>query len=112
MQFTGRTPGIDEDVFFPDLLDFLIWEDYGLTNDPIEGYFKGLTPTQGELCIEHLRREIDELKEDDLEYQGEEHSRCWVRLPLSRSGSTCSRIWRGRWDHGNGSGSSAWPTGR
>jgi hypothetical protein len=64
--------GIDEDVFFPDLLDFLIWEDYGLTDDEIEGYFKGLTPTQGELCIEHLRREIDELNGDDLEYQGEE----------------------------------------
>jgi hypothetical protein len=64
--------GIDEDVFFPDLLDFLIWEDYGLTDDEIEGYFKGLTPTQGELCIEHLHREIDELKGDDLEYQGEE----------------------------------------
>jgi hypothetical protein len=54
------------------LLDFLIWEDYGLTNDRIEGYFKGLTPTQTNLCIEHLRRQIDELKEDDLEYEAEE----------------------------------------
>ena len=48
--------GIDEAVFFPDLLDFLIWEDYGLTDDGIEGYFKGLTPAQADLCIEHLRR--------------------------------------------------------
>jgi hypothetical protein len=64
--------GIDETVFFPDLLDFLIWEDYGLTNDEIEGYFKGLTPAQADLCIDHLRRQIDELKEDDLEYQSEE----------------------------------------
>ena len=64
--------GIDEEVFFPDLLDFLIWEDYGLTDDRIEGYFKGLTPAQGDLCIDHLRRQIDELKEDDLEYQSEE----------------------------------------
>ena len=64
--------GIDEDVFFPDLLDFLIWEDYGLTDDRIEGYFKGLTPAQGDRCIEHLRRRIGELKEDDLEYQSEE----------------------------------------
>ena len=64
--------GIDEEVFFPDLLDFLIWEDYGLTDDRIEGYFKGLTPAQADLCIGHLRRQIDELKEDDLEYQSEE----------------------------------------
>jgi hypothetical protein len=64
--------GIDEAVFFPDLLDFLVWEDYGLTDDPIEGYFKGITPAQADLCIGHLRRQIDELKEDDLEYQGEE----------------------------------------
>ena len=40
--------GINEDVFFLDLLDFLIWEDYGLTNKRIEGYFKGLTPAQAE----------------------------------------------------------------
>ena len=64
--------GIDEEVFFPDLLDFLIWEDYGLTDDRIEGYFKGLTPAQADLCIDHLRRQIDELQEDDLEYQSEE----------------------------------------
>ena len=64
--------GIDEEVFFQDLLDFLIWEDYGLTDDRIEGYFKGLTPAQADLCIEHLRRQIDELRADDLEYQSEE----------------------------------------
>ena len=48
--------GIDEAVFFPDLLDFLIWEDYGLTDDGIEGYFRGLTEGQADLCVEHLRR--------------------------------------------------------
>jgi hypothetical protein len=64
--------GIDESVFFPDLLDFLIWEDYGLTDDRIEGYFRGITSTQADLCIEHLRGEIDELRADDLEYESEE----------------------------------------
>jgi hypothetical protein len=64
--------GIDEAVFFPDLLDFLIWEDYGLTNDRIEGYFKGITPAEADLCVEHLRREVAALREDDLEYQSEE----------------------------------------
>jgi len=64
--------GIDEDVFFPDLLDFLIWEDYGLTDHGIEGYFKGITTAQADICIGHLRRQIEELKEDDLEYESEE----------------------------------------
>ena len=64
--------GIDEAVFFPDLLDFLIWEDYGLTDTGIEGYFRRLTEGQADLCVEHLRREITALLEDDLEYQSEE----------------------------------------
>jgi hypothetical protein len=64
--------GIDEIVFFPDLLDFLIWEDYGLTDDRIEGYFKGLTPAQANLCIDHLRWQVDELRADDLESPSEE----------------------------------------
>jgi hypothetical protein len=64
--------GIDEAVFFPDLLDFLIWEDYGLTDDQIEGYFKGLNEGQADLCIKHLRHEVAALLDDDLEYQSEE----------------------------------------
>jgi hypothetical protein len=64
--------GIDEEVFFSDLLDFLIWEDYGLTNDQIEGYFRGLNERQADSCVEHLRRQVDDLRVDDLEYQSEE----------------------------------------
>jgi hypothetical protein len=64
--------GIAEDVFFPDLLDFLVWEDYGLTDDRIEGYFKGLNERQADLCVTHLRHEVAALLEDDLEYQSEE----------------------------------------
>jgi hypothetical protein len=64
--------GIDEEVFFPDLLDFLIWEDYGLTDDGIEGYFRGLSESQADLCVEHLRHEVIALLEDDLDYQSEE----------------------------------------
>ncbi len=63
---------IDERVFFTDLLDFLIWEDYGLTDDGIEGYFRGLTESQADLCVEHLRHEVTALREDDLDYQSEE----------------------------------------
>jgi hypothetical protein len=64
--------GIADAVFFPDLLDFLIWEDYGLTDAGIEGYFRGLNDHQAGLCIEHLHHEIAALLEDDLEYQSEE----------------------------------------
>jgi hypothetical protein len=64
--------GIDEQVFFSDLLDFLIWEDYGLTNDRIEGYFKGLNDRQADLCVEHLRPEVIALRDDDLDYQSEQ----------------------------------------
>jgi hypothetical protein len=64
--------GLNEAVFFPDLLDFLIWEDYGITDRGIEGYFRRLTAGQAHLCVEHLRREITALLDDDLEYQSEE----------------------------------------
>jgi hypothetical protein len=64
--------GIDDAVFFPDLLDFLIWEDYGLTDKGIEGFFRRLTEGQANLCVEHLRREITALLDDDLEYESEE----------------------------------------
>jgi hypothetical protein len=64
--------GIDERVFFTDLLDFLIWEDYGFTDDEIEGYFRGLNERQADICVEHLRHEVTALLEDDLDYQSEE----------------------------------------
>ena len=64
--------GIDEAVFFHDLLDFLIWEDYGLTNDGIEGYFRGLNDRQADLCVEHLRHEVAALRDDDLDYESEQ----------------------------------------
>ena len=38
---------IDEEIYFTDLLDFLIWEDYGLTDDGIEGYFRRLNRAPG-----------------------------------------------------------------
>jgi hypothetical protein len=64
--------GIDEAVFFPDLLDFLIWEDYGLTDKGIEGYFRRLDQCQADLCVKHLRHEVAALLDDDLDYQSEE----------------------------------------
>ncbi len=64
--------GIEDRVFFPDLLDFLVWEDYGLTDNESEGYFRRLTPEQCDLCTQHLHRQVDDLRVDDLDYQSEQ----------------------------------------
>ena len=64
--------GIDARVFFHDLLTLLIWEDYGLTYDQTDGYFAGLTPHEGALCIAYVQQQMEELRGDDLDYQYEE----------------------------------------
>jgi hypothetical protein len=66
----GET-GIEESVFFADLLDFLIWEDYGFTDNRTDGYFRKLTPDQADFCIAHLRKQIEELASELLSYQSE-----------------------------------------
>jgi hypothetical protein len=63
--------GIEESVFFADLLDFLIWEDHGFTWKRTDGYFRKLTPEQAEFCGMHLRRQITELSTELLDYQSE-----------------------------------------
>jgi hypothetical protein len=64
--------GIDATVFFHDLLTLLIWENYGLTYEQTEGYFAGLTPEEGDLCIEYVQQQMQVLQADDLDYQYEE----------------------------------------
>ena len=64
--------GIDATVFFHDLLTLLIWEDYGLTYDQTEGYFAGLTPDEGDLCIAYVQQQMQALQADDLDYHYEE----------------------------------------
>jgi hypothetical protein len=64
--------GIEATVFFHDLLTLLIWEDYGLTYEQTDGYFAGLTPDEGDLCIEYVQQQMQALQADDLDYQYEE----------------------------------------
>jgi hypothetical protein len=64
--------GMDATVFFHDLLTLLIWEDYGLTYEQTDGYFAGLTPEEGDLCMDYVQQQLQELQEDDLDYQYEE----------------------------------------
>jgi hypothetical protein len=63
--------GIEDTVFFQDLLTLLIWEDYGLTYDQMDGYFEQLTSETADLCMDYLRQQIKELQDDDLDYQAE-----------------------------------------
>jgi hypothetical protein len=63
--------GIDEQVFFHDLLGLLIWEDYGLTDDETEGYFARLSRPQGDCCLEFLERQVAGLKAECRPYQSE-----------------------------------------
>ena len=53
---------MDATVFFHDLLTLLIWEDYGLTYEQTEGYFAGLTPDEGDLCIAYVQQQMQELR--------------------------------------------------
>jgi hypothetical protein len=64
--------GIDERVFFADLLDFLIWENYGFTWKRTDGYFGKLTPEQTHFCMAHLRQRMDELSSELLSYRTED----------------------------------------
>ncbi len=63
--------GIEDTVFFHDLLTLVIWEDYGLTYDQMDGYFERLTLEAGDLCMAYLRQQSEALKADDLDYQAE-----------------------------------------
>lgn len=64
--------GIECEVFLRDLLDFLIWEDYGLTDRQRDGFFAALSSERADYCLDHLRRRQTELMAIDLDYQAEE----------------------------------------
>lgn len=64
--------GIDETVFLHDLLTLLVWEDYGLTDGQMHGFFDTLSRDQGQICIDYLRQQIECLKAEDLDYQAQE----------------------------------------
>lgn len=64
--------GIAENVFFEDLLDLMILEDYGFTDNAREGYFASLSRPQGDFCMTYARRQIIELKAWDLDSRSEE----------------------------------------
>jgi len=57
--------------FFQDLIEWLIWEDYGLTYQEQPVFFAGLDPEHLPLVEQILRTQWDELRELEVEYQTE-----------------------------------------
>jgi hypothetical protein len=58
--------------FFRDLIEWLIWEDYGLAYQEQPAFFAGLDPEQVPLVEQILRTQWRELRDLELEYQSEE----------------------------------------
>jgi len=59
-------------LFFQDLLELLLWEDYAFTSRSSPELFASLSPEEAEIVETILRRERQELQADELEYQSEE----------------------------------------
>ena len=57
--------------FWQDLIAFLIWEDYGLTDNHQPDLLKNLPASELPLVEAVLRREIDDLSAHDITYQAE-----------------------------------------
>lgn len=72
LRLPWRESGIEGEVFLRDLIDFLTWEDYGLTYRQTDGYFAGLSMAEADFCLAHLRKRCRELMALDLDYQAEE----------------------------------------
>ena len=60
-----------QDPYLPDLLEFIIWEDYGLTWQQTYGWFRKPPAERADTAVEFLERRRRELLVDDLDYQAE-----------------------------------------
>jgi hypothetical protein len=67
-----RESGIEPEVFLHDLIDFLIWDDYALTAQQTDGFFRSLRADEVEICLAHLRSRRAEYMALDLDYQADE----------------------------------------
>jgi hypothetical protein len=72
LAFPRQKAGISSEGFLTDLLELLIFEDYGFTDDPTDGFFATLTGEEGDFCLAYLRGRIPALMAWDLDYQAEE----------------------------------------
>jgi len=61
--------GIEETVFLSDLMELLIWENYGVSDHCLPAYFKSLTRLQRNFCMDYLQLRADELLALDCDDQ-------------------------------------------
>lgn len=64
--------GIPPDVFLPDLLDLLIFEDHGFTFENTDGFFASLSREDGDLCLAYLKERMQALTALDLDHDAED----------------------------------------
>jgi hypothetical protein len=70
-QFDRKELDMHPEDFFQDLIELLIWEDYGGTTDEQPNFFAGLTSAELSLVESILQKQRDELCELEIEYQAE-----------------------------------------
>jgi len=72
LQLPWKESGIESEVFLCDLIDFILWEDYGFTYRQTDGFFSSLTHQEADICLAHLRNRRPEFMSLDLDYQARE----------------------------------------
>lgn len=72
LDFPRHKTGIAPKAFLTDLLELLIFEDYGFTDGETDGFFAGLPREEAGFCLTYLRGRIPALMALDLDYQAEE----------------------------------------
>lgn len=71
LAFPRQKAGIPSEGFLTDLLELLIFEDYGFTYGHTDGFFASLTGGEGDFCLGYLRGRIATLMAWDLDHQAE-----------------------------------------
>lgn len=71
LAFPRQKTGISSNDFLTDLLELLVFEDYGLTYGNTDGFFAALAGEEGDFCLAYLRSRLPDLRAWDLEYQAE-----------------------------------------
>ncbi len=72
IEFDRSSLGMSLADFFQDLIEWLIWEDYGFTYEEKPAFFGGLAPSEVILVDEILEEQWHELGHFELVYQAEE----------------------------------------
>jgi hypothetical protein len=72
LAFPRQKVGVSPQGFLEDLLELLVFEDYGLMDGCTDGFFAPLSSGEGDFCLAYLRGRIPAWLAWDLDYQAEE----------------------------------------